>query len=427
MVESSTPDVLPTDTVPDIDRCIQTAMFDKTFSGAACIASVGGRIFHRAIYGNPTHPPPIKKLPMNALFDLASLTKPLGAGLAAMVLSSQNRLDLNASVGKTLPELRTERFTPIAIDMLLDHTSGLPAFRSYWERIKELDANKVEAHRILGTKKAIPLIKKMVAETPLEYDPGMKTVYSDIGFMILGWIIEHVTGKSLDVFLAHEVYRPLGIQNDLFFVRLDEPRERQRLMRRIFAATSEGDFRQKLIQGEVHDPNAWAMGGVAGHAGLFGTADAVWRLVFALWDSYAGTGRHFLGGSVRRFWTRSKRLADTTRTLAWDTPSAIESQAGKRFSKNSVGHLGFTGCSIWLDLSTDVIGVVLTNAVHPTIEKKEEALKKFRQRLYEIIAKHGEALPPDPKKATGSRAFYDGPIAGPTTPLYNPLKTPGKN
>jgi len=415
---------LPEITVSDIDRCLQTGIFQKTFSGAACIASVGGRVFHRGVYGSLNQSPPLKKLDHQALFDLSSLTMPLGSGLAALKLASNNRLDLNASVNTTIPALRDKRFAKFTIDMLLDHTSGLPAMRSYWKEVLEHDEGQIASQKVCGTQKAIELVQEMLSKTILEYEPGARTIYSDIGFLILGWIIEGVVGKPLDVFLAREIFQPLGIADDLFFVRLDDPRQRQWLYRRPFVATEECEWREKMIIGEVHDPNAWCVGGVAGHCGLFGTADAVWKLVHAMWSSYRGESREFLGGTVRRFWTRSRRLRDTTRTLAWDTPSSLGSSCGKRFSKTSVGHTGYTGTSIWIDLSTDVIGVVLTNAIHPTREGKTEKMEELWPRIYELIAKHGEAQPRDPEHKTGAAAFSSGP--GTTVPLNNPTRGPGK-
>lgn len=401
--QHSTDAQLPEVCVPEIDRCVQTELFHKTFSAAAVVASRGDEIFHRKVYGTPSQPPPFRKLGFDTYFDLASLTKPLGSGLAALALAARNRIDLNARVSRTIPEFRSRRFEGMTIDMLLDHTSGFPAYRSYWQELKDADAERQPSERVLGTRAAVDAFKRMVAETTLEYEPGKKVLYSDIGFMALGWIIEGIVGKPLDAFVEQDVFRELGIQRELFFAPLDEPRWRMKFGRKVFAATEECPWREKLLQGEVHDPNAWAMGGVAGHAGLFGTADGVWKLTHALWASYSGQRRDFLGGTVRRFWTKSRRLRQTTRTLAWDTPSAQSSAVGKRFSMSSVGHLGFTGCSVWIDLSTDIIGVVLTNAAHPSTEGKQEALAKFRPRIYEHIAKSGEAM--GAGDARGSAAF----------------------
>lgn len=388
--------------IPDIDRCIQTYLHQGVFSAAACVASVGNRVFHRAFYGASqagTGAGARAQLREDALFDLASLTKPLATALAAMHLVSRGRLDLGAALNRTIPELRDARFGAITVDMLLDHTAGFPATRSFWDVLRQTDA------KVVGTRGALPQIRKLVAETPLEHDPGTKACYSDVGFMLLGWIVEAAAGKPLDILLERELYAALGLSPDLLFVRLDDAKQKAKLARRQFVATEDCPWREKVLVGEVHDPNAWAMGGVAGHAGLFGTADAVWKLCYALWHSAQGDGREFLGGTVRRFWTRSRRVRDTTRTLGWDTPSARGSMAGDRFSRTSVGHLGFTGTSIWIDLSTDIIGVLLTNSVHPKVEGKSEALKSLRPKVYDLIAKYGEALPRDPDRPTGAQAF----------------------
>ncbi len=412
---------------PDIDRCINKGVADRTFSAASCTASIGERVFHRSAHGSLQHPPPLRRIGNDTLFDLASLTKPLATGLAALWLSSRSQLDLGASITRTLPEFRHDRaFADITIDMLLDHTAGFPATKDFWKRVHENDLRTHPDHRIAGTQKARSKMLELLLETPLENRPGTKTVYSDIGYMVLGWVIEHVVGRPLDVWLTREIYRPLGIDNELFFVRLDDTRARQRLRRRNFAATEECAWRGRMLQGEVHDPNAWVLGGVAGHAGLFGTADAVWVLAHRLWQCYQGEDRFFLSGGVRRFWTRSRRTPGTTRTLGWDTPSANLSMSGKRFSLTSVGHLGFTGCSLWIDLSTGVIGVVLCNSAHPPPDGKQEAMSAFRPRVYDLIAKYGESQPKDPTKPTGAQAFYSGAGVGLSIPLHNPLRGPRK-
>jgi CubicO group peptidase (beta-lactamase class C family) len=339
------------------------------------------------------------------LFDLASLTKPLATGLAALWLVSRSRMDLGAPLSKTIPALRASKFDKVTIDMLLDHTAGFPSTRRYYEDIAELDARARPMDKLMGTPKAVEYIQNRIAEASFEYEPGTRTVYSDLGFMVLGWVIEHIVGRPLDDFVRREIYQPLGLADDLMFIRQDDTQTRTRLRSRQFVATEQCPWRDKLLQGEVHDPNAWAMGGVAGHAGLFGTVAGVWRLSYLLWAGYRGLDRTFLSGTVHRFWTKSRRVRGTTRALAWDTPTANDSSAGKRYSRTAVGHLGFTGGSIWIDLATDVIGVILTNSAHPTPEGKNEAMKQFRPRMYDLIAKEGESLPPDKSHATGSAAF----------------------
>ncbi|MCK5689324.1 serine hydrolase [Myxococcota bacterium] len=418
---------LPEINMPEIDRAIQTGIYEKTFSAAACIASRGGKVFHRAAYGSPTMPPPMRKIGLDTVFDLASLTKPLASGLAVLSLTGKNRLDIGTTLDRTLPEFKNiEKFKNISIDMLLDHTSGLPSYRSFWDDLRNADRRLATHQKRIGKAEAIKFFKERILETPLEYEPGSQEVYSDLGFMILGWIIENAVSMPLDTWLERNIYKPMGLEDDLFFIRLEDKRRQQFLKRRTFAATEDCKWRKKVVQGEVHDPNAWGMGGVAGHAGLFGTVDGVWKLTNSLWASYKGESRDFHGGTVRRFWTRSKRLRNTTRALVWDTPSKLEPSSGLRFSRNSIGHLGFTGCSIWIDLSTDIMGVVLTNSVHPSPDDKKDAMLKFRGRVYDLISKAGESLPPDDDRATGSAAFSQTTMAGVGLPLGGIMRGPGR-
>lgn len=377
---------LPTAHVDEIDRAVQRGVYDKTYSAAACIGSIGTRMFHRAVYGSAVQPPPLRKVGLDTLFDLASLSKPLGAGLAALYLVGRSRMDLSITLDRVLPEFRqSPHMASIRVDMLLDHTAG---FDASLPRLWEQDGWSVNT----PAEKTVARYKETIAKLPLAYVPGSKMIYSDVGFMVLGWVVEQVTGKPLDIFLEQEIYKPLQLDSDVFFVRHGEQMSRKRIRNRVVAATEQCAWRGKLIQGEVHDPHAWCMGGVAGHAGLFGTVDGVWRLLHQLLKAYRAEDSFFHSGTVQRFWTRSKRPADTTRTLAWDTPSAQNSQAGQRFSRTAVGHLGFTGCSMWIDPSKSVIGVYLANAAHPSPDNKSAAMAVLRPRVFDLIAKYA-ALP----------------------------------
>ena len=386
---------------PDIDRCFSKYIGKKTFSGGACVASVGERIFHRNIYGSPAQPPPVKRLGFDAVFDLASLTKVLATGIGVMHLVSKNRMDLSVPLSRTIPELRDSRFDSVTVDMLLDHTSGFPPCVPFWEHLTKQEERLPVSQRRRGTAAAMPDLKEQVAELPFANPPGTATAYSDVGFLVLAWILEHVVGAPLDVFVEKEIYGPLGLSDSLFFVPQGNSKKISGRTRRDFVATEDCVLRGKMLLGEVHDPTCWAVGGVCGHAGLFGTADGVWALMRALWESFQGNNGFFHSGTLRRFFTRSKRLPDTTRALAWDTPSSINSTAGKRFSRLSVGHLGFTGTSVWMDVKTGIMGVVLTNSVHPNNEGKPEEMKIFRPRVYELIAKAGESLGPEGGEAPG--------------------------
>lgn len=383
---------LPSVAVPNVDRCIQTAVHEKLFSAAACIASVQGDIFHRKIYGCVESPPPLKKVREGVLFDLASLSKPLGVGLAALWLSGRGRLDLGAPIGRVLRDFDEPKFKEITLDMLLDHSSGWPADVSFW------DVGQGEADKRSAFATHVRSLDVLAA-------PGTQVLYSDVGYIVLGWAVEAVVGKPLDVFLEHEIYKPLGLHEDLFFIRHDDFKTPRKLAKRQIVATEDCPHRNKRMLGEVHDPKAWLLGGVAGHAGLFGTAEAVWQLVEKLRLCYRGEEHFFHSATVRKFFAKSGRPKKTTRTLGWDTPSAKGSLAGDRASRTTVGHLGFTGTSIWLDLSTDTTTVVLTNSAHPSPEGKKPRMQKFRRRVQDHLWMEAELLASQVTGGRGSKAF----------------------
>jgi CubicO group peptidase (beta-lactamase class C family) len=202
-------------------------------------------------------------------------------------------------------------------------------------------------------------------------------IYSDLGFMILEWMIEHVSGKRLDCFASEMIYNPLGVDN-LFFVDLHTNRK----WRAPFAATEQCPWRKILLSGQVHDENAYVVGGIEGHAGLFGTAAAVYTLVRKLLSAYQGrdSDNLFQTKIVRLFF---KRLPKSDKALGFDMPSLKDSSAGHHFSANSVGHLGFTGTSFWMDLDRSVIVILLTNRVHPS--RDNVAIKAFRPALHDAV------------------------------------------
>jgi CubicO group peptidase (beta-lactamase class C family) len=220
------------------------------------------------------------------------------------------------------------------------------------------------------------------AEAP-EAAPGARAVYSDLNFILLDWIIERVTGRPGDAVFSEWLTAALGLESPCF-VDLKSPATAASARRgRTFAATERCPWRRRTLVGEVHDDNAYAMGGVSGQAGLFGTIGDVAALAEAWLGSFLGRSGPFEPRLVRRFWQRSS-LPGSTRALGFDTPSPGASQAGSRFGPRTVGHLGFTGTSLWIDPDSDVITVLLTNRVHPT--RGNDAIKRFRPVLHERVA-----------------------------------------
>ena len=224
-------------------------------------------------------------------------------------------------------------------------------------------------------------LHRMLVDEPLVHPIGDRVLYSDLGFMILAWLIEYAGGLPLDRFVSEKIYQPLGVDN-LFFAAGTDSQARD-----MFAATEMCSWRNRLLVGQVHDENAYVVGGVQGHAGLFGTAAAVHKLLSELLFSYHGDpGRSlFHTDLVRLFF---ERLPGAERTLGFDMPAAEKSSAGSLFSTDTVGHLGFTGTSFWMDLNRSIIVILLTNRVHPT--RENEAIKTFRPQLHDEVM--GEIL-----------------------------------
>jgi CubicO group peptidase (beta-lactamase class C family) len=343
---------------------MKSGVDDGVFPGAVLLVAREATVLFHAAYGvtNRFAPRPVTR---GTFFDLASLTKPLATTLAVVKLVQGGRLSLETSLAKVLTPFQGTPKAGITVGQLLAHTAGYPAYQPYFEA---LAARPVKSRQ--------RMLRRMLAAEPLTARPGDRILYSDLGFMVLNWVVEAVSGVALDRFLAAEIYGPLGV-SDLFFVRHFES-----CRPGVFAATEDCPWRHAVVEGRVHDDNAYAVGGVEGHAGLFGTAEAVYRLLLEIWRTLRGRGGSgfFEARQLARFLARAP-LGE--RTLGFDTPSPQHASSGKFFSFNSVGHLGFTGTSFWMDLDVGVIVVLLTNRVHPS--RQNTAIKAFRPRLHDRV------------------------------------------
>lgn len=281
----------------------------------------------------------------NTVYDLASLTKVIGLTPMVMLAVADGRIDLSAPVGKYVPAFTGPGKDGVTIRHLLTHSSGLPAHRRLWEQST-------------GRTEALALVNA----TPLDTLPGARTVYSDLGAIVLTEALESATGAPLDSLLAGRLFGPLGMASTRYL----PPASWQHR----FAPTEQDPWRGRMLKGEVHDENASWLGGVSGHAGLFSTADDL--LLFGEWllDQWHGRnstrpGPHLPSAVVQEFTRRQDLVPGASRALGWDTPSP-GSSAGIRLSPQSFGHTGFTGTSIWIDPARDLVVVLLSNRVHPT-------------------------------------------------------------
>jgi serine-type D-Ala-D-Ala carboxypeptidase len=348
-----------------IDTQMRQAVGESIFPGGALIFSKAGKILFHEVYGysNIFDKQPVTR---NTFFDLASLTKPIATTLAVLSLVQQGKITLEQTLGSIIEQFKNTPKANIRIRHLLCHNSGLPAYQPYFTAIAQA----------LPIEKKLKLQKLLVQE-PLISATGGTTVYSDIGFMILKWVIETVSGVPMDQYLNQNVYGPMEVGN-LFFMKSETTLPEMK-----FAATEICPWRGRLIQGEVHDENAFAMGGVAGHAGLFGTAESVHKLLTELMVSFNGEKRHlFFNYDLMRLFLTPPPNAQ--RAIGFDVPSDVGSSCGHLFTKNqTVGHLGFTGVSFWMDLHRSIIIVLLTNRIHPT--RDNEMIKTFRPMIHDAI------------------------------------------
>jgi CubicO group peptidase (beta-lactamase class C family) len=319
----------------------------------------------------------LSSLPMerDTLFDLASVTKVFGTGALAMALIERGWIKWETPVRAILPEFR---HSGVTLGDLAAHISGLPAWAPLFERMR--DAFGTDELERIAVDERQSAMREFVCALDLERAPRTVAVYSDIGFLVLGFCLEEVTGLSLDRAVERFVWRPMdlysGQERGPFYVRTTEPAFRAR--DESVAATEDSVWRRAVLQGQVHDDNCWAMGGYAGHAGAFGDARTLLRFGRRLLDGY------FSPAVVRGAWTRAKVPEGCDRTFGWDTPGGESPAVGKIFSPRSVGHLGFTGTSFWIDPANDVVVTLLTNRVHPS--RDNTAIRTFRGRFHDAVA-----------------------------------------
>ena len=339
---------------------------EGVFPGAVLLAGKKGEIVLHRAWGKTRlpHGAPVTK---DTCFDLASLTKPLATALAVMDLVRRGKMGLDDPLGRRLePALGTDKAN-IPISSLLRHTAGFPAWRPLYLQLEQVPIHERKA-----------ALDRILVRIPLECPPGTRTIYSDLGYLAIWRVVETVSGATLDHYLKERLYGPLNLDTRLFFLDAFHPPK----SRDLFAATEKCPWRNRLIWAEVHDENAWILGGAAGHAGLFGTAKGVWELLFLLMEAYHGRSPSplFPPFLVRRFLSPNK---NGQYTLGFDTPSPAGSAGGARFSKTSVGHLGFTGTSFWMDLEKEVMVILLTNRVHP--RRDDRRIRVLRPLVHDAV------------------------------------------
>jgi CubicO group peptidase (beta-lactamase class C family) len=361
---------------------LRRAIADRAFPAAAIEVGHAAGPRWSAGFGTLTYDAGALEVTPGTVFDLASLTKVIATATLAMRAVDDARLSLDDRVRDRLPEWRGADREPVTIGDLLAHTSGLAAYLPFF---RDHTGRREYEHTI--------------CTMPLEYAPRTQSVYSDLGFILLGFILEdarktgtlNISGGSSAETLSVPVFRwdpadTLAAQfHRLAAFVTSEPLTYNppRSWRAVTAPTELDPWRGRLLVGEVHDENAWALGGAAGHAGLFGTAPAVGAFARAMLRTLGGEPILAKPETAREF-IRARGISGSSRALGWDTMLPTSS-CGASLSPTSIGHTGFTGTSLWIDWERDLYVVLLTNRVHPTRENK--AIQQIRPRIHDAIVK----------------------------------------
>ena len=352
-----------------LDSIVSVGIAQGAAPGVALAVGRWGRLVHLRGYGRIDVPSDAPAVTDSTMFDMASLTKVVATTTAAMILEDEGKLDLNAPVRSYLPELNDSAKAKITVRMILTHSGGFEAFAPLWREFRGRSAYLAQ-----------------INSRPLAYAPGDSTVYSDWDFVLMGLIIERITGMTLDQFVATRVWQPLQLHDTGFnplasgalpadsactaAFRADHP-----LLKRIAVTEIDTAYRHIHVHGIVHDENACALGGVAGHAGLFSSARDVAVFCQMLLNGGQYGGARLIDATTVARWT-ARQNRGSSRALGWDTPSD-HSSAGRYFSPRSFGHTGFTGTSIWIDPERGLFVVLLTNRVDPTrANLRHEALRR---------------------------------------------------
>jgi CubicO group peptidase (beta-lactamase class C family) len=340
-------------------RLALAAINDRVIPGLVIAVGQAGHLDVLEAFGQRQVDPEPATATIDTVYDLASLTKAVVTSLLVMKGVEDGRLHLDRPLGDHLGMLKDR--PEVTLRRVLAHAGGFPAHRRFYESVL----------RTAGpTSDRRALLIQLAAAEPLLGEPGSKSIYSDLGFILLGALVEQAMSARLDVLAERLLWQPLRLSS-LGFVDLLAGAPVEKFRGRDVAPTERCPVRSRLVLGEVHDLNAFAMGGIAGHAGLFGGIQDLMQLAFSLCAAFHGRGVD--GGApfvrpevLREFW-QPAGIPGSTWRLGWDGPSAQGSLAGSLISRRAVGHLSFTGCSLWIDPEQETCVVVLTNRIHPEV------------------------------------------------------------
>jgi beta-N-acetylhexosaminidase len=358
------------------DAVVEAGVEARAFPGGVLAVGRNGALVDLRSFGHLDYAPGSPDVSLDTIYDLASLTKIVATTTAAMILVDEEKLDLNKTVTSFIPGFHGGAKDRVTVEQLLTHSGGL----DWWGPLyKELSGSEAYLQRI--------------EVMDLVYEPGTKSLYSDLGVFLLGEVLERVAGEPLHTFVKRRVLDPLGMKDTTY-------RPGPELMARI-APTEDDPWRGHVLRGEVHDENAFAVGGIAPHAGLFGTAGDLARFAQMLLNGGVFEHQRLVSRETVERFTRRAGVPGSSRALGFDTASSGDStrssrpgaagysSAGSLFSDRSFGHTGFTGTSLWIDPERGLFVVLLTNRVHP--RRDNDAIRQVRSDVADAVVRALEA------------------------------------
>ena len=352
------------DGLAELDRVLDSALAEKAFPGGVVAVGKDGALVHLRAVGRLSYDADAAAVTNDTLYDLASLTKVIVTTTMAMMLVDEGLLDLDKPVRAFLPRFRGGAKDSVTVRQLLTHSSGI----DWWAPLyQELTSR--------------PAFVERIQQMGLAYEPGTKSLYSDLGLVLLGEILERVAGEPIDSFARRRILGPLGMKDTQY-------KPPAALLSRI-APTENDPWRGRVVRGEVHDENAYAMGGIAPHAGLFGTAPDLARFAQMLVNGGVYDNKRLVSRETLDAFTKAAGVPGSSRALGWDTPDGSNS-AGALLSAHAFGHTGFTGTSMWIDPERRLFVILLTNRVHPT--RENNAIRAVRRSVADAVV-NGLAQP----------------------------------
>ncbi len=352
-----------------IDSIVYDGIANQAYPGCQVLAMKDGKLLYRKAYGHLTYDADAPEVTMNTVYDLASVTKMVSTTLAMMKLVETGKVRLDDPLSKYLPYLKHTDKSKITIRQAMSHVARLKAFDAYWQTAKDADDPRES-------------VLQQISASPLNAGSGY--VYSDLGFILLGDLVENVSGQRLDIFVHRHFYSPMGLCHTFY-----NPTEHG--IDSLCIAPTENDtyYRHRLVRGVVHDDNAYVMGGISGHAGLFSTADDLARILQMLLDGGTYDGRRYLKKETidlfnTRYYDRYCR-----RGLGFDKP-LLEGTGGSacdEASQQSFGHTGFTGTMVWVDPESNMFYIFLSNRVYPTRTPNKLAGMNIRTQIQSELYK----------------------------------------